>query len=177
MIKPTLTISILLAGAVGLQAQNNPLSTDVKRFYEGTRNNLMRAAEKMPEADYAFKPVPEVRSFGQLIGHIADAQLSMCAGAKGVVRPDVQVEKTKTTKSDLVAALMASDALCDSVLADLTDAKAVEMVKVFGRERTRLSVLYGNSGHSYEHYGNMVTYMRIKGLVPPTSEPRPAPKK
>jgi uncharacterized damage-inducible protein DinB len=165
-----------LSGLAQNAAPANPLSTELRGAWDFLKNTVVRAAEKMPEADYAFKPVPEVRSFGQLIGHIADAQLSMCAGAKGVARPDVQVEKTKTTKSDLVAALMASDALCDSVLADLTDAKAVELVKVFGRERTRLSVLYGNAGHSYEHYGNLVTYMRIKGLVPPSSEPRPAPK-
>jgi uncharacterized damage-inducible protein DinB len=107
-----------------------------------------------------------------LIGHVADAQFMICAAAKGVPRPEVQVEKTKTTKADLVAALKESDAFCDSVFADLTDAKAAEPVKMFGRERARLTVLNMNTSHSNEHYGNIVTYMRIKGLVPPSSEPR-----
>jgi hypothetical protein len=82
------------------------------------------------------------------------------------------VEKTKTTKADLVAALKESVSYCDSAFADMTDAKAVEMVKMFGRERSRLAALYANTSHSNEHYGNIVTYMRIKGLVPPSSEPR-----
>ena len=172
-------ISLLVLPLLALAQQGppaNPLSSDARGAWENVRNIVARAAEKMPEENYAFKPVPEVRSFGQLVGHVADAQYMICAFAKGVARPDVQVEKTKTTKADLIAALKESDALCDSAVTDLTDAKAVEMVKVFGRERTRLSVLYGNAGHSFEHYGNLVTYMRIKGLVPPSSEPRPAPK-
>jgi uncharacterized damage-inducible protein DinB len=140
------------------------------------RNNIARAAEKMPEENYAFKPVPEVRSFGQLVGHVADAQYMICAMAKGVARPEVQVEKTKTTKADLVAALKEANAFCDGAFADLTDVKAAEAVKMFGRERTRLAVLNMNTSHDNEHYGNIVTYMRIKGLVPPSSEPRPAPK-
>jgi uncharacterized damage-inducible protein DinB len=173
-------ISLLMLPLLGLAQQGppaNPLSSDARGAWENVRNLVSRAAEKMPEENYAFKPVPEVRSFGQLIGHIADAQYSICAGAKGVARPDVQVEKTKTTKADLAAALKDSDAFCDGAFADLTDAKAVELVKVFGRERTRLAVLNMNTGHDMEHYGNIVTYMRIKGLVPPSSEPRPAPPK
>lgn len=167
-----ISLLMLPLGLAQQPAATNPLSSEARGAWEGVRNNVLRAAEKMPEENYAFKPVPEVRSFGQLIGHVADAQLSFCSGAKGVPRPAVQVEKTKTTKADLVAALKDSDALCDGVFTDLTDAKAAEPVKVFGRERARLSVLYMNTGHSNEHYGNIVTYMRIKGLVPPSSEPR-----
>lgn len=172
-------INLMILPLPGLAQQGapaDPLSAEIRNAWDSVKNNILRAAEKMPEENYAFKPVPEVRSFGQIIGHVANAQFSMCAAVKGVPRPDVQVEKTKTTKADLIAALKESDALCDSAVTDLTDAKAVELVKVFGRERTRLSVLYGNAGHDMEHYGNLVTYMRIKGLVPPSSEPRPAPK-
>jgi uncharacterized damage-inducible protein DinB len=171
-------ISLLLLPLLALAQQGaaNPLSSDARAAWEGVRNNVTRAAEKMPEESYAFKPVPEVRSFGQLVGHVADAQYMICAAAKGVARPDVQVEKTKTTKADLVAALKESNAFCEGAFADLTDVKAAETVKMFGRERTRLAVLNMNTSHDNEHYGNMVTYMRIKGLVPPSSEPRPAPK-
>lgn len=168
-------ISLVMLSLPGLAQQaatTNPLSSEARAAWEGVRNNVLRAAEKMPEENYAFKPVPEVRSFGQLIGHVADAQFSICSPAKGMPRPEVQVEKTKTTKADLLAWLKDSDALCDSAFTDLTDAKAVEPVK-FGRERARLTVLNMNTSHSNEHYGNIVTYMRLKGLVPPSSEPRP----
>jgi uncharacterized damage-inducible protein DinB len=165
-----------LPGLAQQGAPANPLSSELRGARDYVQNLILRAAEKMPEENYAFKPAPEVRSFGQIVGHIADAQFSLCSMVKGVARPDVQVEKTKTTKADLIEALKESDAFCSGVSADLTDAKAVELVKVWGQERTRLSALYGNTGHDMEHYGNLVTYMRIKGLVPPSSEPRPAPK-
>ena len=160
---------LALAGAAPAA---DPLVAEGRGAWDGVKNNVVRAAEKMPEENYAFKPVPEVRSFGQLTGHIADSQFMICSAAKSEKRDPAGVEKTKTTKADLVAALKESVSYCDSAFADLTDAKAVEMVKMFGRERSRLAALYANTSHSNEHYGNLVTYMRIKGLVPPSSEPR-----
>jgi uncharacterized damage-inducible protein DinB len=165
-----------LSGLAQEAAPANPLSSDARTVWEMFRGVTLRAAEKMPEADYAFKPVPEVRSFGQLVGHVADAQYTFCSIAKGVARPDVHVEKTKTTKADLVAALQESNAFCDVAYTEMTDAKGVEKVQLMGRDFTRLTVLFANFAHDYEHYGNMSTYLRIKGLVPPSSEPRPAPK-
>jgi uncharacterized damage-inducible protein DinB len=166
----------LLALPVAALAQQgeagNPLSAEARAAWEGVRNNVTRAAEKMPEENYAFKPVPEVRSFGQLVAHIADANYMFCAAARGIARPQVQVEKTMTAKADLVSALKESNAFCDAAFAGLTDAKAAEPVKIFGRERARLTALNMNTSHDNEHYGNIVTYMRIKGLVPPSSEPR-----
>ncbi len=153
-------------------AAGNPLSTEARAAWEGVRNNVTRAAEKMPEENYSFKPVPEVRSFGQLVAHVADANYMICAAARGIARPQVQVEKTMTSKADLINALKESNAFCDAGFADLTDAKSAEPVKMFGRERARLTVLNMNTSHDNEHYGNMVTYMRIKGLVQPSSEPR-----
>ena len=161
---PFVAIGVMLLPLSGLAqeaAPANPLSSDLRAVWEMRRNTDLRAAEKMPEADYAFKPVPEVRSFGQLVGHVADAQYMFCSIVKGAARPDVQIEKTKTSKADLVAALKESDAYCDAVYTDMTDAKAVEKVKFFGREFTSLTVLSINLAHDYEHYGNMVTYMRI----------------
>lgn len=170
-----LVIALLALPLTGLAQQGaagNPLSTEARAAWEGVRNNILRSAEKMPEENYAFKPVPEVRSFAQLLGHIADANYMICSAARGVARPQVQVEKTMTTKAQLVAAVKESAAFCDAGFADLTDAKAAEAVKMFGRERARLTVLNMNTSHDNEHYGNIVTYMRIKGLVPPSSEPR-----
>lgn len=144
---------------------------DVKMVYATAKNNIMKAADKMSEEDYAFKPTPEVRSFAGLIGHIADAQYLFCGGASGD-KKSVGVEKSKTTKADLTAALKEAFAYCDAVYDKTTDADGAAVVKFFGSDRTKLGVLAFNNAHNMEHYGNIVTYMRMKGLVPPSSEGR-----
>jgi uncharacterized damage-inducible protein DinB len=136
------------------------------------KNNLVKAAEKMPEENYAFKPAPEVRSFGQIVGHVADAQYLFCSAALGEKNPAPGIEKSKTTKADLVQALNEAFAYCDKAYNGMTDAHAAEMVKFFGRDQAKLTVLAFNNAHNDEHYGNIVTYMRMKGLVPPSSESR-----
>jgi len=165
-----LAASALIATPLG--AQSNPLTAGEKGIYTLVKNNIIKAAQKMPEANYAFKPTPEVRSFGQLIGHIADAQYLFCSAAAGEKNPAPGIEKSKTSKADLVQAVQDAFAYCDKVYDGLTDAHATEMVKFFGREQARLSVLSFNTAHDDEHYGNIVTYMRLKGLVPPSSEAR-----
>jgi len=154
------------------QAPSDPLSAGNKVIYNIVKNNVTKAAEKMPEDNYAFKPTPEVRSFGQLVGHVADAQYSFCSAALGEKNPALGIEKSKTTKADLVQALNAAFAYCDKAYDGMTDAHAAETVKFFGGEHAKLTVLSFNNAHNDEHYGNMVTYMRIKGLVPPSSEGR-----
>lgn len=131
---------------------------------------VIAAAEKMPEENYSFKPTPEVRSFGQLVGHLADSQYFFCALAAGETKPAGGVEKSKTSKAELVAALKEAVAYCSKTYAGMTDSKGGEMVKMMSYDFARLTVLSGNTAHDYEHYGNMVTYMRLKGIVPPTSE-------
>jgi len=134
---------------------------------------IERAAEKMPEEEYAFKPDPAVRSFGQILGHIADADYLFCSAVLGENRPPAGIEKSKTTKADLTAALHDAFTYCNRAYDTLTDAAAGEMVKAFGQERNKLGVLWFNASHNLEHYGNLVVYMRVKGIVPPSSEPRP----
>jgi len=153
----------------GAFAQDNPLSTGTKTLYGMIKGNLVKAAEKMPEANYAFKPTPEVRAFGQLIGHVADAQYMFCSAVKGETKA-TDFEKTKTSKADLVAAIKESTAYCDSVYGAMTDANGAANVKFFGRDWNKLTILNFNVAHDNEHYGNIVTYMRLKGLVPPSSE-------
>jgi uncharacterized damage-inducible protein DinB len=151
----------------------------LKMPWNAVKDYVVRAAEKMPEENYAFKPTPEVRSFGQLVGHVADANFMFAAMALGEKREPRDIEKTKTSKADLVAALKESFAACDKVFAE-TDARLETATKLFGHETNRFGVVGLLIGHNYEHYGNMVTYMRMKGLVPPSSEPRheaPAPPK
>ncbi len=152
----------------------NGAVTGLKTLWTGVENNLLRAAEKMPEENYSFKPTPEVRSFGQLVAHVADANFMFAALAAGEKPTPRDIEKTKTSKADLVAALKESEAACDKVFT-MTDAELSVPMKFFGRDTTRFAVAGLIVGHGYEHYGNMVTYMRIKGLVPPSSEPRPTP--
>jgi uncharacterized damage-inducible protein DinB len=134
---------------------------------------IERAAEKMPEEQYAFKPDPAVRSFSQILGHIADADYLFCSAALGEKSSSPGIEKTKTTKAELTSALRAAFAYCNRAYDALTDANANETVKAFGQERNKLGVLWFNASHNLEHYGNLVVYMRLKGIVPPSSDGKP----
>ncbi len=143
------------------------------RFWEQMTANILKAAEQMPEADYAFRPVASVRTFGQLVGHVAGAQAMICAAALGEKSGgEDDVEKSKTTKADLTAALKASTEYCRRAYAQ-SDAASAAMTKLFGQDQSRLSALMLNAVHNAEHYGNVVTYMRMKGMVPPSSQPAP----
>jgi len=153
----------------------NPITQSEKGLYDFIVNAVVRGAEKMPEENYSFKPTPEVRSFGQLVGHVADANYMFCSTAAGEANPVKDIEKTKTSKADLVAAVQGAVAYCNKVYDGMTDAKGGEMMKLFGFNLAKLSVLSLNTAHTDEHYGNMVTYLRIKGIVPPTSESQSAP--
>jgi uncharacterized damage-inducible protein DinB len=160
-----------LAGAAGVYAQSNPFSTEVKANYNNTKTNLMKAAEKVSEADYDFKATPDVRTYGQLVGHVADTQMALCGVAKGEQKRGGAGEMT--SKADLVAALKASFDYCDSAYDALNDADGAQTVKMFGRERTKLGVLDFNVIHDNEMYGTMAVYMRLKGVVPPSTADRP----
>jgi uncharacterized damage-inducible protein DinB len=161
----------LLGGAAALNAQN-PLSSDLKNSYNGIKGTLLKAADEMSDADYSFKASPMERTYGAIVGHIADMQFGLCGNAKGEQKKS-DAEKTKTTKADLVAALKESFDYCDGAYDSLTDADAATMVTLFGpRKATKLAVLNFNIAHDNEMYGQMVVYLRIKGLVPPSSQPR-----
>ena len=153
----------------------NPITLSERGLYSFISAAVVHAAEKMPEENYAFKPTPEVRSFGQLVGHVADANYMFCAQASGGTNPGLNIEKTKTSKADLVAAVKDAVAFCNKAFDGMTDAKGSEMVKLFNFNLARLSLFSLNTAHTDEHYGNMVTYLRLKGIVPPTSESTPPP--
>ena len=161
-------------------AQTNPYSAFTKEVYTHVKELLLRSAEKMPEESYSFKPVDTVRSYGQIIGHLADAQYYFCSTELGEKGPDLKIEKTKTSKSDLIGALKDAFTYCDKAYDSITDAAGTATVKLFGKQDTpKLGVLTVNNLHNLEHYGNLVTYMRIKNIVPPSSEqaPQSQPKK
>ncbi len=157
-------------------APDNPLSTWTKKADARVKDILLRSAEKMPEENYSFKPTDAVRSYGQIIGHVADAQYLFCSMALGEKNPALDIEHTKTSKADLIAALNAGFAYCDKAYDSMTDVSAVQTIKLFGNDAPRLSALTVNNMHNMEHYGNLVTYMRLKNIVPPSSEaPAQAP--
>lgn len=155
----------------------NPITQSEKGLYSFLSSAVVRAAEKMPEENYSFKPTPEVRSFGQLIGHEADANYMFCSMAAGEENPSKGIEKTKTSKADLVAAVKDAVAYCQKTFDGMTDASGSQLTKFRGFQLAKLTLLSLNSAHTDEHYGNMVTYMRLKGIVPPTSEGQSAPAK
>jgi uncharacterized damage-inducible protein DinB len=169
----TLVICLLASGAAF--AQDRPLSAFNQRAYGQIKTWLLASAEKMPESNYAFKPTESVRSFGQLIGHVADAQYLFCSAALGEKPPAPNIEKTKTSKADLIAGLKDAFAYCDKAFNGMTDTAGAETVKLFGGDVPKFGVLVVNITHSAEHYGNIITYLRLKDIVPPSSETAATP--
>lgn len=153
-------------------APANPLVMSSKVFYMNAKQDILRSADKMPEAKYSFKPTDSVRTYGQILAHVADGQYEFCGAAAG--NHDMKgVEQKAKTKADIVAALKTAFAYCDAIYDKMTDAQAEQMIPAFGGAKiSRLSMLDFNVAHTMEHYGNLVTYMRIEGLVPPSSESR-----
>jgi hypothetical protein len=150
------------------------LQTSLQRSYAGLKANLTQEAEKMPEADYSFKPgsTPEARTFAQVISHIAQSQLGTCAALTGKPNPmqGKNLEQELKTKAEVTKALADSFALCDEVFAGVTDANATEFVKIGQNEVSRVAALYGLIAHGNEIYGTGAVYLRSKNIVPPSTE-------
>jgi uncharacterized damage-inducible protein DinB len=152
-----------------LQAQD-PVTSSLNGLYGVTKGHIMATAEMLDEELYAYRPSEEVRSVGELLGHIANAQYLFCSSAAGEDSPNSEnIEETRTSKADIVAALESAFAYCDGVFEKTTDAMGTKEITFFGGANTVHGVLAFNSAHNYEHYGNLVTYMRINGITPPSS--------
>ncbi len=167
---------VLAASAAAAQPPPaGPVGTalGLQRNYGQMKNNITSSAEKMPDADYFFKPTPDIRSYGQLWAHVADAQFGQCSGAKGVPNPRQGQPsfETLTTKADIVKALADSYAFCDEAFSSLTDASASEMISNGrGGQQSRAVALLGVIGHGSEMYGIGTVYLRLKGQIPPSTE-------
>lgn len=160
-----LIVATALAGAAGLQAQTtNPVIGEMKRYYTQYKGFWTKVAASMPEEYYSFKPVPEIRSFGEMIAHVADHQTGFCSSVMGTRKQGDAA--SKKTKADLIAALAASYAECDKAWDSITDANAAEMVG----QRSKLGTLIVDVAHSEEEYGYISVYLRLKGIVPPSSD-------
>ena len=165
----------VVAYTVSVNAQGNPISDGVRGGWNTAKRNMLGSAKAMPEAKYSFKPVDTVRTYGQILAHVAGANYEFCAAAKGEKTPfsEDHFEKTTTTPAAIAKALQESFAYCDGAYTALTDATAAEIIggPFGGGKQARAAVLMGNTNHNNEHYGNLVTYLRINGLVPPSSAP------
>jgi len=154
--------------------QQITLAASLQRGYAGVKQNLTEEIAKTPSENFSFKPGPaaELRNFGMLFGHVANAQFGSCAAALGQPNPNQghNLETEATTKEALTKALADSFALCDKAFAGLTDQNATEMVKQGQNEIARAALLANVVVHSNEMYGTASVYMRAKGLVPPSTE-------
>ena len=158
------------AAAAGAPQNANPMIAELKQMYTNIKNNHIKMAEKMPEEHYGFKATADVRAFGQLVAHVADSQARTCSTVNGEQK--ALNAGAKTSKADLVAALKESFDMCDKAFDALTDAKAAEMISTGQRQRSKLGMLAGMVSHSNEEYGYMAVYLRLKSIVPPSSEGR-----
>ena len=150
------------------------LASVARSMHAIIRRNLAEAAELMPAEAYTFKPTPEVRSFGEIIGHLADGNFYFCAQARGEAPPVAASFEKVIGKAALVKALSDALAYCDGVYTATTDATFNETIQVPaasgpGTRTVRGALLTFNTAHNNEHYGNVVVYLRLKGLVPPST--------
>lgn len=158
----------------------SPSTASVVRAMHATiQRDLAEAAAAMPADEYSFKPTPQVRSFGELVGHLASANFFFCSQVKGERSPATTNYEKVTDKTALVKALNDSFTYCDGAYASTTDENFGQLVKMPGQkpsQAARGAVLFFNTTHNNEHYGNMVVYMRLKGHVPPSTARMQQPK-
>lgn len=176
---PAIASSLALAASIALvptslsaQGASKPADPSLAAMHGNWKQVIgfiTAAAEELTEADYAYRPVSTVRTFGELIGHVAGSQNMICAAALGDKQPaEDAVEKAAKTKAALVKALKESNAYCEKAYA-IPASQAGMSVELFGAPSTRAGALALNAVHDGEHYGNIITYMRMKGMVPPSS--------
>ena len=175
MTKRILATALLLASAsTALRAQAPSHAAQARDLWKNIIGYVNEAAKELPDSLYGYRPTPEVRSFGELFAHIAGSQQMFCAMALGEKAPaEDAVEKSAKTKAEIVAALDASNTYCERAYAQ-SDGQLAPVVDMFGMKQPRFFALILNASHDDEHYGNVVTYMRMNKMVPPSSRPRTA---
>jgi uncharacterized damage-inducible protein DinB len=162
---------MMVSGVALGQAPAAGPAGEVQGSYARVKVNILKAAEDMPAGDFGFKPTPDIRTFARVVNHVSEAQLHSC-GAVNHTAADAlaKVPAETADKAAIVEALKASFAECDKAYASMTDANGFEMLEVGKAKRSRAGVLWGNVSHDNEQYATLALYMRLKGLVPPSSE-------
>jgi DinB superfamily len=150
-------------------ATANPMSAEVQGRYASLKGFILKAADTMPAEDYSFKPTPDIRTFARVANHVTEAQNRGCGALNGTSAPKPAPAET-ADKATIVDALKASFAECDKAFGALTDANMTEMVQVGPAKHSRLGIAWGTVSHDNEQYATLALYMRLKGLVPPSSE-------
>ena len=171
-----LSCALVLGSAIPALAQK-AIAEPLARSAQGTFRNLLESAEKMPEADYSFQATKETRTFAGFVGHTVNAAYAGCARAKGEPNPNKEDFEKVAAKAKLVEAAKAVQAYCDAVFAAQTDASLAEMVPGGQTPVSRAQILIGIISHNMNEYGQKVILMRLKGVVPPTTERAQAPRK
>ena len=165
-----LVLALFVLSTPALVSAQNPLMAAVKVQHDQVKGYLLKTAEMVPENLYSFRPTPDVRTIAQLIGHVADGSAGICASASGEKPPMLNAEKTMTTKAQLSKALAEALAFCDKAIAGMDDKRAMETTQFMaGGTSPRGMIFAFNTAHNFEHYGNLVTYMRLNKIVPPSS--------
>jgi uncharacterized damage-inducible protein DinB len=178
---PAVIILVLSSALAAAQAPSpapaptptKPLSAsaDVQRAYNGLKTNILKAAEKMPAESYSFRPTPDIRTFARVVNHVSEAQLRICGTLNGTAADTLpKVPPETADKTAIQAALQASFAECDKAYAALTDDNLLQMLTLGPVTRTRISFAWGNVSHDNEQYATLALYLRLKGIVPPSSE-------
>jgi len=173
MYRSLLLLAVVATPVLAQQQQGGDQSraavAAARASWMAAHNYIVRSAEQMSDADFAFKPVATVRSFGQIVAHVADDETGWCAQVLGEPLKQTQYEKRLTAKADVVKAIRDAGTYCEKAYA-LTDAQAAGMATIWGGQQPKIKGLIDNAAHDWEHYGNIVTYLRIKGMVPPSSQ-------
>lgn len=151
------------------QAASGP-AAEALAAYNRIKPNVLKAAEKMPEGDYQFKPTADIRTYARIVNHVTEAQFRTCTTLNGTKMDPKSVPSDTGTKAEILAGLQASFAECDKAYAALTDANMAEPLTFGPAKRARISAAWGNISHDNEQYAELSTYLRLKGIAPPTSE-------
>jgi uncharacterized damage-inducible protein DinB len=177
-----LAVAVLVFGATACTPPPPPapeppppstaVTASLKTPYEIVKGNLTKALEQLPENRLSFRATREVRTFAELFGHVADSSVMICGFASAEKPAEGTAEKTAKTKADLQKALADAFAYCDKVYADLNDQTGAEVATIafLPQPSTKLGTLSFVTAHNWEHYGNIVTYMRLNKMVPPSSQ-------
>jgi uncharacterized damage-inducible protein DinB len=145
-------------------AAPNPLTTTLSIFRSNMQDKIMKSAEAMPESKYSYRPTKDVRSFAEIVTHLADISYTLCSNAKGEAPPTVAAGKG--SKTEIIAYLKSAFGYCDAVYSGFTDAHLNDPADFFGFKTNKMFILTQVGNHDALHYGNLVTYLRINGVEP-----------
>jgi hypothetical protein len=146
-------------------------AAEVQRSYAGVKANVLKAADKMPAADFQYKPEPDIRTYARVINHITEAQVRSCGAVNGTPADSLAKVPAETAdKATIVAALNASFAECDKAFATLTDSNLADLISLGQMKRSRVGLIWGTVSHDNEQYATLALYLRLKGIAPPSSE-------